>query len=69
MEIKDFITFGASVRVKNAEKRYENCVEEYNKIFKEMEIRKSEVEEELKLLVEEKIEALRKTYVLIETYG
>ena len=25
MEIKDFITFGASVRVKNAEKRYENC--------------------------------------------
>jgi hypothetical protein len=59
MEIKDFITFGASVRVKNAEKRYENCVEEYNKIFKEMEIRKSEVEEELKLLVEEKIEALK----------
>lgn len=59
MEVKDFVTFGASARVRKSKENYKECLRKYSKLYNKMETRRAEVNANLKVLVEEKIASLR----------
>lgn len=59
MEVKDFVTFGASARVRKSKENYKECLRKYSKLYNKMETRRVEVNANLKVLVEEKIVSLR----------
>ncbi|USL34826.1 hypothetical protein [Priestia megaterium] len=57
--MKKIVTFGASSRIENKTEEFEELKEQYKLLYERMEQKRIQLNEELNLLVEEKVEAIK----------